>query len=180
MGLALAKGSSSRGVRNSPSLACRESSIAASSQPVALINNAAPFQPETGGSPAATPTLKAGPSHWEAQTWSLGSAGSSPQALRHRLRCRWPGLGGCDAQRSPASAACPACLLCFPGGPCGRVASPVTHVLPCIEKICPPSALLAVGGKVWPSKAGKAMQPGAPGAPGWQWFRVQGEHGTTA
>ena len=100
---------------------CRETSTAASSQPIALINDSAPhspFQQETGGSHAVNPNLKAGPTHSfrKAQTWLLGSPGSSPQALRHCLGRRWPGLGGCDAQRSPASDACSPACCAFPEG----------------------------------------------------------------
>lgn len=68
---------------------CRETSIAASSQPISLINNLAPFQQKRGGSLGVNPNKKAGlrPSFYEAQTWSLRSSGSSPQALQQCLGC---------------------------------------------------------------------------------------------
>lgn len=100
---------------------CRETSVAASSQPIALINDSAPrspFQKGRGRSPAvnpslkARPSLKAGPSHsfWEAQMWLPGSPSSSPQALQHCLGHWWPGLGGREVpglRRLPCPLAAP-------------------------------------------------------------------------
>lgn len=79
-----------------------ETSIAASSQPIALINSApgSPFQHERGGSPAVNPNLngRAQSQLFRSPAVIAGEPQQLSQALQHCLGHWWPGFGGCDAQ----------------------------------------------------------------------------------